>query len=143
MLKTLSIAFLAVLAAPLALAADDDARPRMQIPEAAFKACEGKQAGDTATLNGPDGKSFTGSCREVKGKLAVMPEHGGKGGHEGEGHPSGEGRMGPPPEAFKACEGKSAGDTASFSNAEGKSMSGTCRELKGKLAVMPERKPKD
>lgn len=132
MLKPIHLALLATLVAPLAMAAEDKdgARPDGP-PPAAFEACAGKQAGDKASMSGPEGRSFSGVCRDVKGKLALTPE-GGRGG---------EGR-GPGPEAFKACEGKSAGDTASITGPEGRSFSGTCRERDGKLALMPDRKPK-
>ena len=48
------------------------------------------------------------------------------------------GRRGPPPEAFTACEGKSAGDTAEFSGRNGESVAGTCEERNGKLVLRPE-----
>lgn len=48
------------------------------------------------------------------------------------------GRRGPPPEAFTACEGKSAGDTAEFSGRNGESVTGTCEERNGKLVLRPE-----
>lgn len=140
MLKLFRVAVASVCLVPaLALAAEgaaDEARkPRPELPAAAFKACEGKSAGDKAKMEGPEGKPFEGVCRKVEKGLALVPERGehGKGGHE---------RMGPPPEAFKACEGKSAGDKVSFSaGPEGREIQGTCRDLKGKLAAMGEREP--
>lgn len=133
MLKPLHIALLATLMAPLAQADEGHEGRRPELPAAAFEACAGKQAGDKASMNGPEGRSMSGVCRDIKGKLALMPE-GGRGG------PGGEGR-GFGPEAVKACEGKSAGDAASITGPEGRTLSGTCRERDGKLALMPDRKP--
>lgn len=138
MLKTLHVALLACLAAPLAMAADEAPKHEghhMEPPAAAFTACEGKQAGDKGSFTGPDGKAMSGVCHDMKGKLALMPERAG-----GKGVPDGEGRMGPPPEAFKACEGKSSGDKVTISGPEGKTLSGVCHDMKGKLAAMPEHK---
>ena len=49
------------------------------------------------------------------------------------------GRRGPPPEAFTACEGKSAGDTAQFEGRRGDTVTGTCEVRDGKLVLRPER----
>lgn len=95
MLKTLQVALLACLVAPMAMAADD-------------------------TAPNHDAHHMESSASDHKGG------------------PDGDGRKGPPPEAFKACEGKSAGDKVSMSGPEGKSMSATCHDMKGKLAAMPE-----
>ncbi len=46
-------------------------------------------------------------------------------------------RRGAPPEAYTACEGKSAGDTAQFQNRRGETMNGTCEEDNGKLILRP------
>ncbi len=128
MRKSLCLVWLTCLAAPLVMAADDSESHHPQPPAAAFTACEGKSAGDQVSLTGPDGNSRSATCREVDGKLAAMPKNMGKGGRP----------MGPPPEAVTACTGKSAGDSVSFKTADGKSLSGTCHEVDGKLAAMPE-----
>lgn len=130
MLQIRHVALLACLAAPLATAAGEGTAghppgEHMGPPAAAITACEGKQAGDTASFTGPDGKTMTGICRDMHGKLAVMPEHG---------------RKGPPPSAAgsaKACEGKKAGDTGSFTAPDGRTMSGICRDMGGKLMLTP------
>lgn len=44
---------------------------------------------------------------------------------------------GPPPEAIKACEGKTAGAATSFVNRKGDTVKGTCQ-----LVVVPEHSPK-
>ncbi len=36
-------------------------------------------------------------------------------------------RMGPPPEAFTACDGKAVGDAVSITLPDGRTMSGTCQ----------------
>lgn len=48
-------------------------------------------------------------------------------------------RQGPPPEAYTACEGKSAGDRAEFTSPRGDTVSGTCEENRGRLVLRPDR----
>ncbi|MDO6461200.1 hypothetical protein Q4485_10875 [Granulosicoccaceae sp. 1_MG-2023] len=50
----------------------------------------------------------------------------------------GERPSGPPPEAFTACEGKSAGDAVSFSGRGGETMEAVCAEHDGQLVAVPE-----
>lgn len=128
MLKFRHIALLACFAAPLAMAGENEhghegAGQHMGPPPGAVEACAGKQAGDKATLNGPDGKTLSGVCHEMGGKLMLMPEH-----HH----------MMLPPEAVKACEGKAAGDKVSFTGEEGRTHSGVCHEHNGKLQLVPD-----
>lgn len=47
-------------------------------------------------------------------------------------------RRGPPPEAHKACEGKSAGSSAQFLDPRGETVKGTCEEEGGKLVLRPD-----
>lgn len=48
-------------------------------------------------------------------------------------------RRGPPPEAFTACEGKSAGDAAEFEDPRrGETITGTCEEMRGELVLKPD-----
>jgi two-component system, OmpR family, heavy metal sensor histidine kinase CusS len=47
-------------------------------------------------------------------------------------------RRGPPPEAFKACEGMSAGSSAQFINPRGETVKGTCEEEDGRLVLRPD-----
>ncbi len=129
MLSIRHIALLACLSAPVAMAAGEGighpptGEHMVPPPAAAFEACEGKQVGDRASFNHANGKTVAGTCRNIEGKLAVMPEHG---------------RMGPPPGALKACEGKQVGDSGSFTGPDGRAFSGTCSEMGGKLMLMPE-----
>lgn len=48
---------------------------------------------------------------------------------------------GPPPEAFTACEGKSAGDTAEFVSPRGDTVTGTCVAEKDSLVLRPDNPP--
>ncbi len=48
---------------------------------------------------------------------------------------------GPPPEAFTACEGKSAGDTAEFVSPRGDTVTGTCEEADSRLVLRPDNPP--
>jgi hypothetical protein len=43
----------------------------------------------------------------------------------------------PPPEAYKACEGKTAGATAQLITPRGDTINGTCKELDGKMVLVP------
>ncbi len=52
---------------------------------------------------------------------------------------SGRQRRGPPPEAFTACEGLSAGDTAEFQGPRGNAVSGTCEQVGDKLVLRPDK----
>lgn len=45
----------------------------------------------------------------------------------------------PPAEAYKACEGKSAGDVSQFVGPAGTTVSGKCEEFNGKLILRPDR----
>ncbi|KXI30275.1 hypothetical protein [Paraglaciecola hydrolytica] len=43
----------------------------------------------------------------------------------------------PPPEAIKACEGKSEGDTVSFETRRGDTLEGTCKKIEEQLVAVP------
>ena len=45
---------------------------------------------------------------------------------------------GPPPEAYKACEGKTAGSAAQLTNPEGGIVTGICRMVDNKLVLRPD-----
>jgi len=109
--------------------------PRFGPPTEAFKACEGKTEGSTAQFTGPDGETVTGTCRRADGRLVLRPDR-----------PPGnsrDGRRGPPPEAYQACEGKSAGSSAQFVNPRGETVKGTCEEEDGKLVLRPDHRKAD
>lgn len=48
---------------------------------------------------------------------------------------------GPPPEAYTACEGKSAGDTAEFVSPHGDTVTGTCEQQGDRLVLHPDNPP--
>ena len=50
-------------------------------------------------------------------------------------------RQGPPPEAYTACEGKSAGDKAEFESPRGDTMTGTCAQQGDHLVLHPDNPP--
>jgi hypothetical protein len=47
-------------------------------------------------------------------------------------------RHGPPPEAYTACQGKSAGDTAQFVSPRGDTVTGTCEQEGDRLVLRPD-----
>lgn len=46
-----------------------------------------------------------------------------------------------PPEAYKACEGKKAGDQVEFRNRQGKTVKAVCTDFEGRLLALPPRDP--
>ena len=50
-------------------------------------------------------------------------------------------RHGPPPEAYTACEGKSAGDKAEFESPRGDTVTGTCVQKGDRLVLHPDNPP--
>lgn len=49
--------------------------------------------------------------------------------------------QGPPPEAYTACEGKSAGDTAEFVSPRGDTVTGVCEEQSNGMVLRPDTPP--
>jgi hypothetical protein len=60
------------------------------------------------------------------------PARKGRGGHHG-----------PPPEAYTACEGKSAGDEAEFVSPHGDTVTGICEMEGDRLVLRPDHPKKD
>lgn len=50
-------------------------------------------------------------------------------------------RHAPPPEAYSACEGKTAGDAVQVTGRRGEIIAATCRELDGRLVAIPDHRP--
>jgi len=50
---------------------------------------------------------------------------------------------GPPPEAYTACEDKSAGDAADFVSPRGNTVTGVCKQDGDRLVLRPDRGPKE
>ncbi|MCP4414407.1 MAG: hypothetical protein GY808_17770 [Gammaproteobacteria bacterium] len=113
------------------VAVQGDRGRRQGPPPEAYTACEEKTVGDTAQFTSPRGQVVSGTCEQEGDSLVLRPDHpkargGGK-------------RQGPPPEAYTACEGKSAGDTAEFTNPHGETLSGTCENVGDLLVLRPDR----
>lgn len=104
--------------------------PRFGPPPEAYTACEGKNAGDAAQFVSPRGETVKGTCEQEGDRLVLRPDRpkGNSGGR----------RHGPPPEAYTACEGKSAGSLAQFVDPRGEMVKGTCEEEDGKLVLRPD-----
>ena len=64
----------------------------------------------------------------ASGNVALAQDRGGR-------------RQGPPPEAYTACEGKSAGDTAEFESPRGDTVTGTCVKKGDRLVLRPDNPP--
>ncbi len=100
-------------------------------PQEAYETCEGKSAGDTAQFVSPRGETICGTCEQEGDRLVLRPDR-----PKGK---AGSRRHGPPPEAYEACEGKSAGDTAQFTGPRGKTVTGTCEQEGDRLVLRPDR----
>jgi hypothetical protein len=99
-------------------------------PPEAYKACEGKTAGGIAQFTSPRGETITGTCMVADGRLVLRPDRAPNN--------SGDQRRGPPPEAYAACLGKSAGSVAQFVNPWGETVKGTCESEDGKMVLRPD-----
>jgi hypothetical protein len=53
------------------------------------------------------------------------------------------GDHGPPPEAYAACEGKTAGASVTITLRDGRAIDGVCEEIGDRLAARPLRRPGD
>lgn len=51
------------------------------------------------------------------------------------------GRRTPPPEAFAACKGQSAGTTVEITTPRGDTIKATCKQLDGQLVAVPDGPP--
>ena len=99
-------------------------------PPEAYEACEGKSAGEEAEFINRRGNTVTGTCEEEGDRLVLRPDNP-KGRFGGRRH-------GPPPEAYEACEGKSAGDEAEFINRRRNTVTGTCQQRGDRLVLRPD-----
>jgi hypothetical protein len=55
-----------------------------------------------------------------------------------DGPPGRGGKMGPPPEAIEACNGKTEGDAVEFTTPRGDKVKAICRQMDGQLVAVPE-----
>lgn len=104
--------------------------PRGGPPPEAYAACKDKTAGATASFVNPRGETLTGTCEQEGNQLVLRPDR-----NKGQ---AGAVHHGPPPEAYKACEGKSAGSTSQFFNLRGETVTGLCQEENGKMVLRPD-----
>jgi hypothetical protein len=103
---------------------------RKSPPPEAYTACEGKSAGDAAQFVSPRGETVTGTCQQEGDRLVLRPDRANA--------RSGGRRQGPPPEAYSACDGKSAGDAAQFVSPRGETVTGTCEQEGDRLVLRPD-----
>ena len=99
-------------------------------PPEAYAACKSKKAGDSASLVNPKGETITATCRQEGNQLVLRPTH-----PKGQ---SGAKKHDPPPEAYQACKGKSAGSVAQFVNPRGETVKGMCAEDNGIMVIRPD-----
>jgi hypothetical protein len=99
-------------------------------PPEAYAACQNKKSGDNASFVNPRGETITGTCLMDGNQLVLRPDR-------GQGNQSGGRNQGPPPEAYKACEGKSAGSVSQFVNPRGETITGTCEAENGRMVLRP------
>jgi hypothetical protein len=99
-------------------------------PPEAYAACQNKKSGDNASFVNPRGETITGTCLMDGNQLVLRPDR-------GQGNQSGGRNQGPPPEAYKACEGKSAGSVSQFVNPRGETITGTCEAEHGRIVLRP------
>jgi hypothetical protein len=106
------------------------AEPPYGPPPEAYTACEGKTAGSKAEFVNPKGETVAGLClNDGSGKSVLRPDH-----------PPG-GRHGPPPEAYQACAGKTAGNAAQFTGPTGEVIQGLCEAEGDRLVLRPKHPP--
>ena len=98
-------------------------------PAEAYTACKSKKVGEAASFVNPRGETVTGTCAQEGSQLVLRPNN-------GKGQANGK-RQGPPPEAYKACEGKSVGATAQFVSPRGETLIGTCAQEGSQLVLRP------
>ena len=106
------------------------AEPPHGPPPEAYKACEGKSVGGKAGFVNHRGETVAGVCQnDGSGKIVLRPDH-----------PPGV-RHGPPPEAYQACAGKTAGNAAQFAGPKGEIIQGTCEAEGERLVLRPYHPP--
>ena len=127
-------------------------RRRQSPPPEAYTACEGKSAGDTAEFVSPRGDTVTGTCEQQGDRIVLRPDCNRKDSdaesvnafaEDSSSQRKGRRRQGPPPEAYTACEGKSAGDIAELISRRGDTVTGTCEQQGDRLVLRPDRSRQD
>lgn len=129
-----AVAAMVIVFAVAALAAETpqpDNRRNQGPPPEAYAACIGKTVGATATFVDPRGETISGTCQQEGERMVLRPDR-----SKGQ---AGNRQGGPPPEAYKACEGKTAGAVASFVDPRGETLSGSCEQEGQRLVLRPDR----
>ena len=106
------------------------AEPPHGPPPEAYQACAGKRVGAKAEFVNPKGETVAGVCQnDGSGKMVLRPDHP-PGGHQG-----------PPPEAYQACVGKTAGNAAQLTGPKGEIIQGVCEAEGERLVLRPYHPP--
>jgi hypothetical protein len=113
-------------------AAQSDASTKHGPPPEAYTACSGKTAGAAAQFIDPRGETVSGTCEQEGDRMVLRPDRSSKG-------QAGDRQGGPPPEAYKACLGKTAGAVASFVDPRGETLTGSCEQEGDRLVLRPDR----
>lgn len=92
-------------------------------PIDAYKACEGRKAGEMGQITNKMGTILQGICEEQDGKLVIVK-------------PNWHQKKVYPPEAYKACAHKKAGAASQYKNAQKKTIKGKCLKEDGKLVLV-------
>jgi hypothetical protein len=100
-------------------------------PPGAYTACTGKTAGAAAQFIDPRGETVSGTCEQEGNRMVLRPDR-----SKGK---SSDRQGGPPPEAYKACLGKTAGAFASFVDPRGETLTGSCEQEGDRLVLRPDR----
>jgi len=124
-------------AGPENISGQQGGEPHHRPPPEAYAACEGKAAGVAASFANQRGETINGICQaDRSGNLVVRPAHpqDGDGGRH----------RGPPPEAYTACAGKTAGSKSQFVSPRGHTIAGTCEtDNNNALVLRPDHPPRD
>jgi len=91
----------------------------------ASDACKGHAEGDTVQMKNSRGETVSGTCRNIDGKMLLVPGEGVRGGGSR------------PQWVYDACKGHAEGDTVQAKTPRGETVSGTCRNVDGKMALVP------
>ena len=92
-------------------------------PIDAYKACEGRKAGEMGQITNKMGTILQGICEEHEGKLVIVK-------------PKWYQKRVYPPEAYKACAHKKAGAASQYKNAQKIVVKGKCVKEDGKLVLV-------
>ena len=140
---TLLVIFIAIIAFGNDASSQETRRRRHGPPPEAYTACEGKNAGDKAEFVSPHGDTVKGTCEQEGNRLVLRPDNSRRNsaGNNRSSQNDGRRQHGPPPEAFTACEGKSAGDTAEFVSPRGDTVTGICEQQDDRLVLRPDTPP--